>query len=250
MQGEVTSAPASNRAVTLGDLVHLSDVRVARGGFALRVPQWRIRPGSVVGLVGVNGAGKSTLMELLPGLRAADTGSVEVLGLDPRSAPGTVRSQLGYMTADMPVFDMRIGKLLRFLSGYYSTWDPDLVEDLLRSFKLDPRKRTRALSRGQATRLRLITAMAFRPTLLILDEPMAGLDPAGQAGLIDQVLDVARDARRGVLISSHNLADVQRLCDRLLVLRDGWVAAEGTTDQVVGEHADLAAALRHLERVE
>jgi len=154
-----------------------------------------------------------------------------------------VRSSLGFMSDDMPLFAMRIGPLLRMLSGYYSTWDQDLVEELLERFKIDPTQKVARLSKGQGTRIRLITAMAFRPRLLLLDEPASGLDLAGRHTLLKSVLDVVRDPARSVIISSHLLQDVERIADRLLVLNKGQVVREGATDDLVGEGRTLEEAL-------
>ena len=135
-------------------LVELTGVVARRGDFELQVPAWRVEPGTVVGVVGPNGAGKTTLLQLLPGLDRAQAGQVRVLGRDPIQDPVEVRSQLGFMTDDLPLFDLRIGALCRTLSGYYPTWDADLVEQLLQRFDLQPGARVRSLSRGQGTRLR------------------------------------------------------------------------------------------------
>jgi ABC-2 type transport system ATP-binding protein len=224
-------------------LIEISALEVKRGEFTLEIDQWQVEPGQVIGLVGPNGAGKTTLLETLAGLRRRKSGHVTVLGADPWSDPVTVRSALGFMTDDMPVFDMRIGSLMRMLSGYYSTWDPDLVGDLLEQFKLDPQQKTGKLSRGQGTRLRLVTAMAFRPRLLLLDEPASGLDLAGRHSLLKAVLEVVADPDRSVIVSSHLLHDVERITDRLLVINDGRVVQSGATDELIGHQRTLEEAL-------
>ena len=147
------------------------------------------------------------------------------------------------MSDDLPIFDMRIAPLLKMLSGYYPSWDRDLVESLLTRFHIDPRARVRELSKGEGTRIRLIIAMAFRPRVLLLDEPSSGLDLAGRRSLLESVLEVVRDPARSVVISSHMLLDVQRISDRLLVLNGGKVVREGPTDRLVGEERTLEEAL-------
>jgi ABC-2 type transport system ATP-binding protein len=228
------------------ELIRFENVKVRRGDFVLDVPRWSVPAGCVVGIVGPNGAGKTTLLELLPGLRAPAEGSVRVFGHDPCRAHAAVRSRLGYMTAGMPVFDMRIDDLLRTLSGYYPSWNAALVDRLLEQFALDPRKRVHALSRGQGTRLRLMTALAFEPDVVVLDEPTSGLDLAGRHTLMGEVLDTVRDEGRSVVISSHQLQDVERLADRLLVMRAGQVLQEGPTDQIVDEQHTLEEELMRM----
>jgi ABC-2 type transport system ATP-binding protein len=224
-------------------LVEVRDLRIRRGQFVLNLTRWEVKPGQVVGVVGPNGAGKTTLLEALAGLRPATSGEVRVLGRDPWKDPTRVRSELGFASDDMAVFDLRIGPLMRLLSGYYVTWDPELVKRLLERFKLDPSQRTRSLSKGQGTRLRLVAAMAFRPRVLVLDEPATGLDLAGRRSLLESVLEVVRDPARAVIVSSHQLLDVQRIADRLLVLNDGRVVTEGPTDSLVGEERTLEEAM-------
>jgi ABC-2 type transport system ATP-binding protein len=225
------------------ELIRVKGLRVKRNSFVLDIADWHVAPGEVIGLVGPNGAGKTTLLETLAGLRSATEGSVRVFGFNPRTSPVAVRSSLGFMSDDMPLFAMRINKLLRMVSGYYPTWDRELAEDLLERFKLDPRARVDKLSRGQGTRIRLITAMAFRPRILLLDEPASGLDLGGRHSLLESVLEVVRDPERSVIVSSHMLLDVQRISDRLLVIRDGQVVKEGLTDELVGEERTLEEAL-------
>ena len=167
-------------------LVALDGLVVHRGTFTLDIPHWEVGPGQVVGIVGPNGAGKTTLLESVAGLRPVDAGSVRVFGLDPWRQPELLRAALGFMSDDMPLFAMPIGRLMRTLSGYYATWDPELVERLLTTFDLNPAQRVGQLSRGQGTRLRLITAMAFRPRVLVLDEPAAGPRPGRAPGACRQ----------------------------------------------------------------
>ena len=229
--------------MTTNDLVDIQKLRVQRGDFTLEVEDWGVRPGEVIGLVGPNGAGKTTLLEALAGLRPVDSGSLRVFGLDPWADPVAVRTALGFMSDDMALFEMRVGALLRMLSGYYPTWDGKLVEDLMQRFELDPRRKVGEVSRGQGTRLRLITALAFRPRVLLLDEPAAGLDLSGRRALLEIVLDVVRDGERAVVVSSHGLQDVERIADRLLVLDGGKVIREGPTNDLVGEDRTLEEAL-------
>ena len=223
-------------------LIEVRDLVVRRGTFALALSGWQVEPGQVVGVVGPNGAGKTTLLEALGGLSPVTSGSIRVFGRDPWREP-EVRAALGFASDDMPVFDLRVGPLLRLLSGYYPTWDAGLVESLLERFKLDPTAKAHTLSKGQGTKLRLVAAMAFRPRVLVLDEPATGLDLAGRRSLLESVLDVVRDPERAVIVSSHQLLDVQRIADRLLVINEGRVVREGATDALVGEGRTLEEAI-------
>ncbi len=224
------------------ELIAIEELEIRRGSFTLHIDSWNLKTGEVVGLVGPNGAGKTTLLESIAGLQKRTRGLISVLGADPWLDP-SIRTELGFMSDDMPLFSMRIGRLLRLLSGYYPNWDKHLVENLLERFKIDPGEQVHKLSKGQGTRLRLITAMAFRPRILLLDEPATGLDINGRRSLLASVLEVVHDPDRSVVISSHMLTDVERVADRLVVLDQGRIIREGATSDLIGEERTLEEAL-------
>jgi ABC-2 type transport system ATP-binding protein len=219
--------------MTQRDLIVVENLRRVRGSFTLDVPGWRVPPGVVVGVVGPNGAGKTTLLR----------GSVSVFGMDPWKSPEKVRLELGFMSDDQALFNLRIHKLLWVLSGYYPSWDAQLVDSLLERFQLDPGRKVSQLSKGEAVRIRLVVAMAHRPRLLVLDEPAAGLDLAGRRALLQTVLEVVGDERCSVVVSSHQLTDLERITDRLLVVHGGKVLHEGATDELVPEGQTLEEAM-------
>jgi ABC-2 type transport system ATP-binding protein len=225
------------------DLIEVEALRVSRGSFVLELPSWSLHAGQIVGLVGPNGAGKTTLIETLAGLDPKSDGRVSVFGMDPWAHPDKVRLQLGFMSDDLPLFALPIRRLLKLVSGYYPTWDEELVWTLVDRFKLDPDKKVQDLSKGQGTRIRLILAMAFRPRVLLLDEPASGLDLKGRIDLLKSVLDVVQDPGRAVMVSSHMLGDVERIADALLVLNDGRVVKEGPTDTLVKDGQTLEEAM-------
>lgn len=216
---------------------------VRRGTFTLHVPSWRVPAGVIVGVVGPNGAGKTTLLSVLAGLMRADAGRVSVVGHDPWTEQSRMREQVGFMTDDTPLFQMRVDKLFRTVSGYYPTWDPALVDALVQRFEIDVTKRVAKLSKGEGTRVRLVIAMAFHPKVLVLDEPATGLDLRGRRGLLQTVLDLMKADEPTVLVSSHQLADVERISDRILALKHGTVARDGATDQLVGDDRTLEEAM-------
>src|SRR5947209_7495921 len=137
-----------------------------------------VSAGEVLGLVGENGAGKTTLIRHMLGLLKAETGDVRVFGHDPVLEPVSVLSRIGYLSEepDLPGW-MRVHELLRYVSAFYPTWDSAYAEQLRRDFSLDPLAKIKHLSKGQRARAGLLAALAYRPDLLLLDEPSSGLDP-------------------------------------------------------------------------
>lgn len=224
-------------------ILHVQDVVWRRGEFRLDVPIWQVSAGSVCGLIGANGAGKSSLLRLVPGLDAPDRGKITVLGHHPRRDPVFVRSHTGYMTDTLSLPQMTIDRLLWWMSGFYPTWDAGLVRDLIQRFDVDTRASTNSLSKGQNTRVRLILAMAFQPRLLVLDEPATGLDLNGRLALLRSVIDVMHDPQRVVIVSSHDLEEVQRLSTHLTLLSNGQIIADGPTCELVPEGRALRDVL-------
>lgn len=228
-------------------MIEVCDLRIRRGDFRLAVPRLTVRPGEVVGLVGRNGAGKTTLLEALVGLGPRPSGSVRAFGADPWADPVAVRRRVALMTDEMPLFNLTIAGLVRALAPFWPTWDPALTARLLDTFELDPGKRVAALSKGEHTRLRLVVSLAWRPDVLLLDEPATGLDVPSRRRMLGEVLGVVKDERRSVVVSSHDVADVERVADRIVLLERGEVVADGPTRDVVGEGRtleELVAGLR------
>lgn len=226
-------------------LIEVRQLVCKRGHFSLDIPAWDLHPGEVVGLVGPNGAGKSTLLEILAGFYAPTSGEVRVFGHTPWLSVSQVRVKLGFMNDTLPLYNTKIHRLLRMVSGYYPEWDHTLVEKLLERFQLDVQQKVHRLSKGQGTRLRLLLAMGFRPKILLLDEPATGLDLAGRKALLQSIIEMLHDKERSVIISSHGLEDIERVANKLLVLQDGSIVRTGATDKLIGEERTLEEALLH-----
>ena len=221
----------------------LSEVQVRQGAFTLAIPRLQAEPGTVIGLVGRNGAGKSTLLRVLAGLMPADAGEVRTLGVDPWRDPVTARRRLGYMTDDLPIWALPLGLLCETLAAFYPTWDPALAAELIRRLELDPKRQVAGLSKGEATRARLVLTLAYRPALVLLDEPATGLDVPSRRALLELVLGVVSDPARTVVIASHQVADLERVADRVLLLEQGRITADGTIAEVAGRAPNLEERL-------
>jgi len=196
-----------------GSVVALDDVSLA-------VPR-----GTVFGLVGVNGAGKTTLIKTVLGLLKPQRGAVRVFGLDPVADPVGVLSRIGYLSEDNDLPDwMRLEELIRYTRAFYPTWDEAYADELLRSFELDLSAKVKHLSRGQRARTGLLVALAYRPEILVLDEPSTGLDPIVRRDILAAVIRTIADEGRTVLFSSHLLGEVERVADRVAMIHEGKIA--------------------------
>jgi ABC-2 type transport system ATP-binding protein len=208
--------------------------------FALNDVSFRVPTGTVVGLVGENGAGKTTLIKHILGLLKAQTGSVRVFGLDPVADPVGVLSRIGYLSEepDMPGW-MRVRELIRYVAAFYPTWDHDYAERLRREFDLDPAAKVKQLSKGQRARAGLLIALAYRPELLLLDEPSSGLDPIVRRDILGAIIRTIADEGRTVLFSSHLLAEVERVSDQVAMIKSGRILFCDSLDRLKQIHARL-----------
>lgn len=202
--------------------------------------------GSVVGLVGENGAGKTTTIKHVLGLLRAQTGTVRVFGLDPVKKPHDTLSRIGYLSEhrDLPGW-MRIDELLRYTRALYPKWDQAYAQKLVQMFQLDPSAKIRTLSMGQTAKAGLVTALAHRPELLVLDEPSSGLDPIVRRDILGAVLREVANEGRTVLFSSHLLHEVETISDRVVMISAGKVILDETLNDVLRKHQRLVLTSRN-----
>jgi ABC-2 type transport system ATP-binding protein len=194
--------------------------------------------GTVLGLLGPNGAGKSTTLRMVMGLLRPTEGDIRVLGLDVFGHPTQVRQRVGYVPETPQIYRwMTVREVMRFCRALYVGWNDEQARFLLDSFALPDSRRVRQLSRGMLAKLSLAVALAHQPELLILDEPLSGLDPLARDEFLDGVLQGLCDGDRTVVFSSHQLDDVNRLSDSVAVLNAGSVVTHCSLD-------DLRAAKR------
>jgi len=194
-------------------------------------------------LVGENGAGKTTLIKHLLGSLKALAGSVRVFGLDPVLDPVGVLGRVGYLSErrDLPCW-MRVGEFIRYTQAFYPGWDATYAAQLLEQFQLDPVQKIKTLSQGQQAKTGLLAALAYRPELLILDEPSSGLDPVVRRDILEAIIRMVADEGRTVLFSSHLLDEVERVADHVVMLQQGRVVLNGRTEEVRAGHISAVLA--------
>jgi ABC-2 type transport system ATP-binding protein len=199
--------------------------------------------GAVYGLVGANGAGKTTLIRHVLGLLRAQSGSVRVFGRDPVADPVGVLSRIGYLSEenDLPGW-MRVDELLRYSRAFYPAWDDAYAAELQQTFALDSKASIKTLSKGQKARLGLLIALAYRPELLVLDEPSSGLDPIVRRDILGAVIRTIAHEGRTVLFSSHLLQEVEQVADHVTMIHHGTIVLSGPLDAVTAAYGSLDAA--------
>ena len=203
-----------------------------------------IPPGHVVGLVGPNGAGKTTLLHIAVGLLEPTAGRIEVLGGRPGSGPAQL-ARVGFVAQDAPTYrGLSIADHLRFGAHTNPGWDQQLAEDRITALGLDRSQKAGKLSGGQRAQLALTLAIAKRPDLLILDEPVASLDPLARREFLQGLMAHVAEHGAGVILSSHLVSDLERVCDYLIVLLASRVRVAGEVDDLLASHYRLTGARR------
>ena len=205
--------------------------------WALRDCTLEIPRGSVTALVGPNGAGKTTLLRLAVGLTRPSAGSVRVLGLDPHADAADALPRVGFLAQEHPLYGgFRIEEMLRVGRELNPGWDDDAARARIAELDLPLKKKVRSLSGGQRAQVALTLALAKRPELLLLDEPVASLDPLARREFLQSVLEAVAEREMTVVLSSHILADLERVCDHLVILATGSTQLVGSIEEIVASH--------------
>ena len=208
-----------------------------RKTWALRDCTLALPAGRVIALVGPNGAGKTTLLRLTVGLLSPTTGSVEIFGTSPITNTPRALSRVGFLAQDHPLYrHFTVADLLRFGRSCNIRFDQELAERRLSQLDIPVDRRVGALSGGQQAQVALALALAKRPDLLVLDEPLANLDPLARREFQQTLMGAVATGGMTVLFSSHTVHELERVCDYLVVLNHGRLALAGDIDTLLGEH--------------
>jgi len=219
-----------------------------RRTWALRDCTLAIPGGHIVALVGPNGAGKTTLLTMAVGLTRPTAGTLAVLGSEPPGSPAAL-DHIGFVAQDAPLYrSLRVADMLHLARNLNRRWDQRRAEDRLERLEIPLRQKTGDLSGGQKAQLALTIALARRPALLVLDEPLAALDPVAREDFLASVVAAATGDGISVVLSSHVLAELERVATYLIVLTRGQVRVCGPVRELIATHgAGLEEiALRHL----
>jgi ABC-2 type transport system ATP-binding protein len=192
-----------------------------------------VEPGDIIGVLGKNGAGKTTLLELVLGFTPASSGRVEVFGYESYRLPGAAKARVGFVPQqDELVNQLTAADQIGVIASFYPRWDDALVARLCTEWGVDSRQRIKSMSVGQRQKLSILLALGHRPDLLILDEPVASLDPIARRQFLEQIVEVAADGSRSVVFSSHIVSDVERLANKIWILKDQRMYWQGDVDSL------------------
>lgn len=196
--------------------------------------------GRVVGLVGTNGSGKSTLLHLAVGLLQPSEGSIHVLGGRPGGPHGQM-AKVGFLAQDAPIYQsLTVADHLELGARLNPSWTMSAARERIAKVGLDHRQKAAQLSGGQRAQLALTLAIGKRPELLLLDEPVASLDPLARRAFLQDLMELAADGLT-IVLSSHLISDLERVCDHLIVLAHGHAPLVGDVDDILGEHRLITA---------
>jgi ABC-2 type transport system ATP-binding protein len=203
-------------------------------GLDLSVPR-----GSVCGFLGRNGAGKTTTLKLLLGMLRRDAGDIRLFGapIESEEAVIAARRRIAFVSEDKELYPfMTVGQTIRFTRPFFPTWRRDLEEKYLHLFQLPQEKPVPKLSKGMRTQLMLLLAMARGADLLMMDEPTSGLDPAVTEEILQALADLVASDGTTILFSSHQLAEVEQICDRVCLIDEGQAVIDGVLDELKSQY--------------
>jgi ABC-2 type transport system ATP-binding protein len=199
----------------------------------LRDMSFGVAPGDVIGVLGKNGAGKTTLLELMLGFSLPTAGAIRVFGHDSQSLPGNIKARVGFVPQQDELLDqLTVADQLRVIASFYSRWDSALIDRLCGEWGVNVRARIKSMSVGERQKLSILIAFGHKPELLILDEPVASLDPIARRQFLEQLLTLSTDEQRAIVFSSHIVSDIERLANRIWILKEGRLDWQGDLDSL------------------
>ena len=194
---------------------------------------FEVSPGDVIGVLGKNGAGKTTLLELMLGFTPPSAGGVRIFGHPSVALPGDVKVRVGFVPQQDELLEqLSVADQLRVIASFYPHWDSNFIGRLCNEWGVDPRARIKNMSVGERQKLSILLAFGHRPDLLVLDEPVASLDPLARRQFLEQLVDASADGDRAIIFSSHIVSDIERLANRIWILKDGRLDWQGDLDSL------------------
>ena len=194
---------------------------------------FEVRPGEVIGVLGKNGAGKTTLLELMLGYTTPTSGHVRIFGQEARNLSGDIKRRVGFVPQqDELLNQLTVADQLRVIASFYPRWDHELISRLCVSWGVNPRARIKSMSVGERQKLSILLAFGHKPDLLILDEPVASLDPVARRQFLEELVELSTEGQRAIVFSTHIVSDIERLASRVWILKEGRLCWEGDLESL------------------
>ncbi len=192
-----------------------------------------VEPGEVIGLLGLNGAGKTTLLETALGFSLPESGSARIFGQDSNAMDGAAKARIGFVPQRDELLDgMKGADYLDLIAEFYPTWNRDLVARLAKEWAVPLDTKISKLSVGQRQKLSIISALGHEPDLIILDEPVASLDPVARRGFLKELVDIAAMQTRSIIFSTHIVTDLERVASRVWLMKEGVLTIDASMDEI------------------
>lgn len=212
--------------------ITMKDVLAKRNAFTLKEINIHIKTGSVSGLIGRNGAGKTTLIQTLVREWKIKQGEIEYFGLPYHGNEAWIHSNIAYVAADDMFHNVRLKHLIKYRNVLYDNFDGAFLEEMFQKFHIGVEKKLKEYSSGTRKIISILLAMAQKPQLLILDEPMANLDPITRMEILSLLRTFMEDETHSILISSHLLSDLEKICDSIILINNGSILFEQQMDEL------------------
>lgn len=222
-------------------MLQASDLKKSYGGAAvLNGLSMNLQPGDMLGLVGINGSGKSTLLHIFSGLIASDSGNVTLMQENPRTASNAVLAKMAFIgQRHHALNELNAERYVRYVGSLYPQFDLAYARSLLARLDVPPKQAMLAFSEGQRQRVEVVRALSVRPALLLLDEPLSAVDPAGRRQIIQEILRAAQQEGAAVLLTTHIFSDIEHTSVELAILEKGKIRLRERIDTLKKDYVRI-----------
>lgn len=224
----------------MGDSLEVKNLYKKYNGFELKNVNLNLPKGMIMGLIGENGAGKTTTIKSILNVIKRDSGEINIFGLDNIKDEKKIKSDIGVVLDDSFLSEYLTPKdISKIMKNFYKTWDENLYFQYIEKFNLPQNKISKEFSSGMKMKLKIATALAHKPKLLILDEPTSGLDPIARNEILDIFQDFIQDEENSILVSSHITSDLEHIADYITFINEGEIVFTKTRDELLEEYGIL-----------
>ncbi|NLM05122.1 MAG: ABC transporter ATP-binding protein [Clostridiales bacterium] len=218
-------------------LLELENVYKKVKDFELKNISFKLEKGYIMGFIGPNGAGKSTTIKLIMNLIKNDKGEIKVFGMDYKDRENEIKERIGFVYDENYFYeDLSLVDMKNVIAPFYRKWDEDVFQKYMEIFNLTPKQKIKELSKGMKMKFSLAIALSHKADLIIMDEPTSGLDPIVRNELLDILYSIIQDEEKGILFSTHNTSDLDKIADYITFIDEGEIIFSKAKDDVIDEY--------------